>query len=411
MPSDKSIGHRALIANALGGGPAAVTLRSPGRDLLSTVGCLRTLGVEVETDAAHPDVSVQLAGQPRQPTAVLDCGNSGTTMRLLAGALAGRSIQATLDGDASLRRRPMERVAEPLREMGADVSTSDGRAPMRVTGRARLAAMEHRLPVASAQLVGAVAFGALGADGETRIVSPGPTRDHTERLLSAMGVAIRREGNVTTLRGPAVPRPLSLDVPGDPSAAAAWLVAATIHPDAEIELVDVALNPTRLALVGALREMGGDIDLAPRDTDSPEPRGDIRVRSASRLRALRIEGPRVAELIDELPLLAIAMASTDGSSELRGAPELRVKESDRIAATVAGLASIGAAVEELPDGWRASRGAPQEGEIPTHGDHRIAIAFAVAALAGVATRVWLDDPACASVSYPSFWDDLRTVSA
>jgi 3-phosphoshikimate 1-carboxyvinyltransferase len=411
LPSDKSVGHRALIANALAGGAATVTLRHPGDDLASTIGCLRALGVAISTEAEDDELHVALDGDLGSPAlgAILDCGNSGTTMRLLAGALAGREISSTLDGDASLRRRPMERVAEPLRAMGATVETDGGRPPLRVAGHATLRAMDHHLPVASAQLVAAICLAALSADGETSIETPGPTRDHTERLLAWMGVPIRRDGHVTTISGPTRPESRSLTVPGDPSAATAWLVAASIHPDAELELIGVGLNPTRLGVIEVLRQAGAEIEIHRKAGDGPEPIGDIVVRSAARLAPIRIDGEKVAELIDELPLLAIAMAAIDGESELRGAGELRVKESDRIAATVAGLGTIGANVEELPDGWRVRRGEPRDAVITTQGDHRIAIAFAIAALTGVASSARLDDAGCASVSYASFWQDLEAV--
>jgi 3-phosphoshikimate 1-carboxyvinyltransferase len=407
VPSDKSVAHRALIANALAGGPAAVTLRAPGFDVRSTAACLRELGVGVVETAD----GYMLRGVPTRDGGTLDCGNSGTTMRLLAGILAGLPLTATLDGDASLRARPMERVATLLRAAGAEATTTDGHAPIRVSGRPHLSAVRHRLPVASAQLIGAAALAALSADGETRIESPGPTRDHTERLLSWMGATIERTGHVTTVIGPTRLQARSLPVAGDPSSAAAWLVAATLHRDADVTLEDIILNPTRLAVVDVLRRMGANIEARPRETDGPEPIGDLRVRSADRLSAIEISGDEVPQLIDELPLLAVAMAAVDGHSELRDASELRVKESDRIGAVVAGLAAIGAEVEELPDGWRVSRGAPRNAEIATHGDHRIAIAFAVAALAAVAASARLDDADCASVSYPTFWNDLAAVRA
>ena len=410
LPGDKSIGHRALIVNALAGGPAVVEMRSPGRDVLSTVDCLRALGVDVSTDTDGPITRFTITGTPSRD-ATLDCGNSGTTMRLMAGALAGLPLRVVLDGDASLRMRPMERVASLLRAAGAEVATTDGHAPMTIAGRSELAAMTHRLPVASAQLIGAAALAALAARGETQIASPGPTRDHTERMLAAAGVPIRREGLVTTLSGPARPRPMSLTVPGDVSSAAPWLVAGAIHADADITLTDVGLNPTRTALVDLLRRMGADVESRVTDAGGPEPVGELRVRGGRPLRPVRIGGGEVAELIDELPLIAIAMAASPGISELRDASELRVKESDRIAATVAGLEAIGASVEELPDGWRVTRGTPRDARIATHGDHRIAIAFAVAALGGVASAVELDDPDCVAVSYPTFWSDLAEVSA
>ena len=410
LPGDKSVAHRALIIGALSGGPSTVTVRSPGQDVLSTVACLRELGVSVTDD---PDGAVRrftLGGRPSRD-ATLDCGNSGTTMRLLAGALAGLPLRVALDGDASLNRRPMERVASLLRSTGADVTTTDGHAPMTVAGRARLTAVTHRLPVASAQLVGAASLAALAARGETRIEAPGPTRDHTERMLASAGVAIHRSGTVTTIEGPARPRPQSLIVPGDVSSAAPWLVAAAIHADADVTLTGVGLNPTRTALLDLLRRMGADIEATMAASTGPEPVGDLRVRGGRPLSALSIGGAEVAGLIDELPLLGVLMASTDGTSELRDAAELRVKESDRISATVAGLLAIGAQVEERQDGWRVTRGTPLDARVETHGDHRIAIAFAVAALTGVASSVELDDPACVAVSYPTFWEHLAAVAS
>jgi 3-phosphoshikimate 1-carboxyvinyltransferase len=411
VPSDKSIAHRALISNAVAGPGAAIRVRDPGADVRSTVACLRALGLSLTESANGPEVIWRLsAGELRASGQELDCGNSGTTMRLLAGVLAARPGDATLSGDGSLQRRPMERVAVPLRAMGARVDTSDGCPPVRIMGAATLHALEHRLPVASAQLIGAVSLAALAAKGETRILSPGPTRDHTERMLAAMGVAIERRDLLTQVTGPARPRPLDLSVPGDASAAAAWLVAASVHPDARLRLRHVSLNPTRLAIVDALREMGARIRLEPSGQAGPEPVGDLVVESAAPLRPLQIGGERVAELIDELPLLAVTMAATDAESEVRDAAELRVKESDRIRTLVTALHAIGARVEELPDGWRVSRGTPREAVVATAGDHRIAIALAVAAVSGVAASVRLDDPECTNVSYPSFWTDLARVS-
>ena len=405
LPGDKSIAHRALIVGALSGGPTTLEIRSPGDDVRSTIACLRALGVEV----TEHDGRFMISGRPVRE-ATLDCGNSGTTMRLLAGAIAGLPLRVTLDGDASLQARPMERLATLLRAAGAEVATTDGHAPVTVVGRERLRALTQRLPVASAQLLGAVTLAALSAAGETVVESPGPTRDHTERMLDWTGVRIRREGLVTTVRGPAAPRPFELVVPGDPSAASAWLVAGAAHPDAEIVLEGVGINPTRLALVGLLRKMGANIQVSATDEAGPELVGEIAVRSGRRLRAVSLAADEVAELIDELPLVAIAMASADGESELRDAGELRVKESDRISSMVAGLNAIGSEATELSDGWRVRRGTPREAQIETHGDHRVAIAFAVAAASGVAASVALDDPACVSVSYPGFWDDLAKVT-
>jgi 3-phosphoshikimate 1-carboxyvinyltransferase len=407
LPADKSIAHRALIFGALSGGPTTVTVHSPGRDVLSTLACLRALGVSI---AEETDGRYVITGRPSRDAA-LACGNSGTTMRLLAGVVAGLPLRATLDGDESLRARPMERVATLLRAAGAEVTTTDGHAPLTVVGKASLAPTTHRLPVASAQLLGAAALAGMSATGETVIDTPGPTRDHTERMLAFMGVPIHREGRMTTVTGPAKPRPFELEVPGDPSAASAWLVAAALHPDAELTMSGVGLNPTRLALVGLLQRMGVEIETRVTGVSGSEPVGEMSVRGGRPLHAATIRGGEVADLIDELPLIAIAMASVEAPSEVRDAAELRVKESDRISAIVAGLRDIGAEVEELGDGWRVWRGVPREARIATHGDHRIAIAFAIAGLTGVASAVELDDPECASVSYPTFWQDLAAVRA
>lgn len=421
LPGDKSIGHRALLFNALAEGEAEVTTFRPGADVRSTAGALAALGA-IPATGADPDGTMRFtvsgggtAAAARLPGAggeVLDCGNSGTTMRLFSGALAGRPMTVELDGDASLSRRPMERVAVPLRRMGAGIVTNDGHAPLRITGARPLAALAHTLQVASAQVLGAVTLAALAAPGRTDIDVPGPTRDHTERLLAWMGAPVARAGLRTTIVGPAGFRARSLAVPGDISSAGTWLVAAAVHPSAEVRLRHVALNPTRLAIVDVLRDMGADIEVI-KDADGgagPEPTGDLVVRGGRPLRAIRLEGPRVAELIDELPVLAVAMAAADGVSELHDAAELRVKESDRIALMVQGLRAIGVDAEELPDGWRVAPGRPRDATIETAGDHRIAMAFAIAALGGVAGTITLDDGGCVDVSYAGFWDDLASIA-
>ena len=429
MPSDKSIAHRALLFNAMASGSAEVTLRRPGADVLSTVGVLHDLGavrdrrerdgaVLVKVDGAGEPGAAQLpAGSGER----LDCGNSGTTMRLLCGALAGRSgaTATELVGDVSLSSRPMERVAGPLRAMGVEVVTIDGHAPVRVRGRRPLRRMHHDLPVASAQVLGAITLAALAADGMTTIETPAATRDHTERLLAWLGAPVRREGTRTTIEGPAGMQARSLSVPGDLSSAAAWLVAATLHPDAELRLPGVSLNPTRIAVVDVLRQMGADILVVSDEPagapspSSPEPVGDLVVRSAANLRPISLGGLRVASLIDELPLMAVAMAAATGVSELRDAAELRVKESDRIAQVVRHLVAMGVDAEELPDGWRLTggrRSRPVPLAVATGGDHRIGIAFAVAALSGSSGEATIDQPACVDVSYPGFWHDLESIS-
>ncbi|MEO7117869.1 MAG: 3-phosphoshikimate 1-carboxyvinyltransferase [Candidatus Limnocylindrales bacterium] len=430
VPADKSIAHRALLANAVAIGEATVTVRSPGADVLSTAGALRALGVEiVETRRGEVvEFRVRGIGRPgelgrfggpavggRASMLAADCGNSGTTMRLLSGLAASAEGRITLTGDASLNARPMERVAAPLRSMGARVETHDGTAPMSIDGRRPLAAQHHALPLASAQVLGAICFAALTSVGVTTIAVPGETRDHTERMLAWMGADITRTragaGTITTVHGPTGLAARSVTVPGDLSSAAAWLVAATIHPDAELRITGVGLNPSRLALLTVLREMGASIEVVSSGDGEPEPVGDVFVRSASKLRAVLLRGDQVPALIDELPLLAVAMAAAEGTSEVRDAKELRVKESDRIAAMTVALRAAGAQVDELPDGWRIGRGRALPAQVTTHGDHRIAMSMAIAALTGVASSVSLDDPACVAVSYPSFWDDLSAMSA
>jgi 3-phosphoshikimate 1-carboxyvinyltransferase len=388
VPSDKSIAHRALICAALAEGESAVRLREPGLDVLTTQAALAAM-----------------------PAGTIECGNSGTTMRLLAGVLAGKPGTYTLTGDESLSRRPMERVADPLRRMGADVQTTDGHAPITINGNRPLRALDHQLPVASAQVLGAICFAALSADGRTTIHVPGPTRDHTERMLAALGVDVVRDAYATTIHGPARLRAFDLTVPGDFSSAAVWLVAATIHPGAAVTLNGVGLNPTRTALIDVLREMGASISVNATGTEGGEPVGDITVQTAGRLRAVSVSPDSVPALIDELPLLAVAMAAAEGTSEVRGAAELRVKESDRIATVAAALDAIGAEVDELPDGWRIRRGNTRSARVRTAGDHRVAMAMAVAGWVGLAESVVLDDRECVAISYPSFWRDAATLGA
>ncbi len=433
VPSDKSIAQRALILSALAGGSSTTTLREAGEDVRSTAAALAGLGVSVSqskltadaTDGGLLEFTVTgVADEADRGRLEGDtwCGNSGTAMRLLAGAVAGSGGRSQLTGDASLSRRPMERVAAPLRAMGARVSTTDGHAPLTVSGSRSLRALEHRLPVASAQVLGAISMAALAAEGTTTILSPGPTRDHSERMLRAMGARVTREdlgngsGTRTTIEGPATLKARPWLVPGDLSSAAVWVVAATISPNADVSLPGVGLNPSRTALLDALREMGAAIEIRPRTSgdmipDDDEPTGDIAVRSAPRLHGLRIDADRAAGMIDELPLLAVAMAAAEGTSEVHGAAELRVKESDRIAAMAAALAATGADVEELPDGWRIRRGRPRRALVATQGDHRIAMAMAVAAWTGLANEVVLDDAACVAISYPGFWRDAGILGA
>ena len=424
LPGDKSISHRALLFDALGEGEADIRVATPGGDVRSTAGVLRTLGALVdETDGPDGVVRYRVrgGGMPRAaclPGAggeLLDHGNAGTSMRLSMGALAGRVAAARQTGEASLSVRPMERVAVPLRQMGASVSTVDGHAPVTIRGARPLRALHHDLPVASAQVLGAVTLAALAADGRTTITTPGPTRDHTERLLAWLGAPVHRDGFTTMVDGPVGFYARDIDVPGDISSAAFWMAAAALHRDAELRIRGVGLNPSRTGVIDLLREMGADITVTESDATGPEPVGDLLIRGGTAIHGIHVGGARVADLIDELPLLAIVMAGADGPSELRDAGELRTKESDRIALVVDGLLAIGVDAEELHDGWRVTphgraAGRPIAAPIVTGGDHRIAMAFAIAAITGVAEGVTIDDPACAEVSYPTFWSDLAQLT-
>jgi 3-phosphoshikimate 1-carboxyvinyltransferase len=402
LPGDKSISHRALMLNAVAEGEARVEGLSNGADVASTAGCLRALGVEIEAGRV---AGRGLAGL-REPSGPLDCGNSGTTMRLLAGLLAGRPFPVTLVGDGSLSRRPMDRVTAPLRLMGANAETE----PLRVGGGAPLRGVTYESPVASAQVKSAVLLAGLSAEGATSVVEPAPTRDHTERMLEAMGATVAREDRSVTVNGPvAALRPLDVTVPGDLSAAAFWLVAAGLHADARLRLQGVGVNPTRTALLDLLEAAGVRVArLRPR-LAGVEPVADLEVGTASAGRAFEVAGTAAAELIDELPVLAIAAALLPGTSRITGARELRVKESDRVAAMAAGLAAMGGDVTELEDGWEIRGPRHLEGaRVTSAGDHRVAMALAVAGLlADGATEI--EDAGCVDISYPGFWDQLEAL--
>jgi len=402
LPGDKSISHRALILNAVAGGRARIGGLSDGADVASTAGCLRALGVEIE--AGHVE-GCGLDGL-REPGGSLDCGNSGTTMRLLAGLLAGRPFPVTLVGDESLSRRPMDRVATPLRMMGARAETG----PLRVGGRRPLCGIEYRSPMASAQVKSAVLLAGLSAEGTTTVVEPAATRDHTERMLAAMGAQIERDGLAVAVTAPAGElRPLDVDVPGDLSAAAFWLVAAGLHAAGDVCVPGVGVNPTRTALLDALEGCGVRIARRNPRLQGVEPVADLEVAPALAGRPLEIGGALAAELIDELPVLAVAAALLPGTSRITGAGELRVKESDRVAAMTAGLSAMGAAVRELPDGWEIRGPRHLEGaRVDSGGDHRVAMALAVAGLLADG-ETEIEGAECVDISYPGFWDALEAL--
>ncbi len=411
-PGDKSISHRAAILNSIAQGQATIDNFQKGADCLATLRCLRQLGVDWRWQGAGTLV-LRGAGRwgLREPEGVLDCRNSGTTIRLLAGLLAAQPFFSILTGDASLRRRPMDRVIQPLRRMGARIDGRDGgrRAPLAIAGTT-LTGLRYQMPVASAQVKSALLLAGLYAEGETSVREPGPTRDHTERMLEAMGARTRRgaPGEVAVRQLDEDLSALSLRVPGDISAAAPWLVLGAAHPDAEIRIEATGVNPTRTGVLDALRMMGAEISIEERGLWGAEPVADLVVRS-SRLRGADIGGDLVPRAIDELPLLALAGCLAHGETTIRDAQELRVKESDRVRTTAEGLRRLGAEVEELPDGLRVW--GPQRlggGTASSHGDHRLAMMLAVAACMAQG-EVTIRNCDAVAVSYPMFWHDLESI--
>lgn len=370
-------------------------------DNASTLTCLEALGVSVRRDGARVEVEGRGYERLQAPGAVLDCGNSGSTLRMLAGILAGRPFRSVLTGDASLRRRPVERVAVPLRLMGARAESDGGKPPLVLEGGG-LHGIRYDQTVASAQVKTAVLLAGLQAEGRTTVSEPELSRDHTERLLPAFGVGVAREGLAVSVEGGARLQATSLEVPGDASSAAFLLVAALVVPDSEVRVENVLLNPTRTAFLDVLRDMGADLETRATGSE-PEPIGVVTARS-SRLRGTTVSPAVVPALIDEVPILAVAAAHAEGTFTLTGAAELRVKESDRLSALAEGLTRLGVSLEELPDGLVVHGGRPLKGAaVRAHDDHRIAMSLAVAALTAAGTSE-IEGADCASVSFPEFFD-------
>ena len=403
LPGDKSISHRAAILGALAEGETRVRNFSSAADCASTLACLRGVGVRLARDGSEVVIQGGVLGW-RAPDAVLDAGNSGSTIRMLAGPLAGRPFRATLTGDDSLRRRPLERVAAPLRAMGATLETTDGHAPLTITG-GPLRGMTHELPVASAQVKTALLLAGLSAEGRTTVREPMASRDHTERMLPSFGAKVERDGLAASVAGGTRLRGTEVDVPGDASSAAFLVVAALVLPDSEVRLEGVLLSPTRTAFLEVLRAMGGDIEVRLTSRE-PEPVGTIVARSSA-LSGTRVDPALVPSLIDEVPALAVAGAFASGALEVTGAAELRHKETDRIAALARGLTALGARVRERPDGLVVEGGAPLSGaRVDSEDDHRIAMALSVAAL-GARGASEIARAECVAVSFPSFYDVLE----
>lgn len=404
LPGDKSISHRALLFAGLAAGRSRIANAGTGADVGATGRALAAVGVAVERDGAGLNVTSPGLDAWSEPDDVVDCGNSGTTIRVLAGALAGRPFCTVLTGDASLRRRPMARVADPLRGMGARIDGRDGgnRAPLVVRG-GDLVGVRHELAVASAQVKSAVLLAGLQAAGETVVTEPVRSRDHTERMLRALGVDLVVDD--TTVRvGAGRPRPFDITVPGDPSSAAFFAVAAAITPGSDLVCEDIACNPTRTGFVEVLRRMGADVELEPTGEVCGEPVGNLRVRFAP-LRATRIEGKEIPSVIDEIPVLAVAAAFAEGETVIADAAELRVKESDRIATIAALLTRIGIACVPNDDGLVIAGGVAVASAHDSGGDHRIAMAAAIAANA-VAGTSRIAGWAAVDSSFPEFADHL-----
>ena len=400
VPGDKSISHRAAMLGAIAEGTTEILGFLEAADCRATLGALAALGVTAERPAAGL-VRIRGAGMDglRAPPAALDLGNSGTSMRLLAGLLAGQGFDTILVGDASLMARPMERVAAPLRRMGADVRTNAGRPPVEIRGRP-LQGADHRLDVPSAQVKSALLLAGLQAEGRTSVREPAATRDHTERMLEAFGVRVERAAGEVAVVGRARLRATRIDVPGDFSSAAFFIVAALIAGREPVTVLDVGINPTRSTLIDILRLMDADIRVQPRAQADGEPRADIEVHP-SRLRGIVVPQSLVPVALDELPVLFAAAAVAEGETVVTGAAELRVKESDRLAAMSRGLTSLGISVETRSDGLRIRGGEPAGGVVDSHGDHRVAMAFAVLG-ARARAPIAIDDVQNVATSFPGF---------
>lgn len=428
MPGDKSISHRAAILAAMAEGESRIENFLTGEDCLSTLGCLRQLGVEIEQNGT----SVRVRGVGKtgfsKPDEPLDCGNSGTTMRLMAGVLAGQNFESVLTGDESLRRRPMKRIIEPLRQMGAEIESENGFAPLMIRGRNPLNAVRYETPIASAQVKSCVLLAGLNADGGTTVIERTRTRDHTELMLSWFGADVNvfddelsvspplrsgfcvKSANRIHVSGDSILTAREIDIPGDISSSAFFIVAAACLPDSELVLENVGINPTRSGILSNLQDFGADIDLRAMRNIRYEPAADIVIRERDNLKGNTVSNliSDVAQIIDEVPILAVLGTQIESGIEIRGAAELRVKESDRIATIVENLRRMNADVEEFDDGFRVGKSKLQGAEVDSFGDHRIAMAFAVAGLFAEGEST-IKNPECADISFPGFYDSLESV--
>jgi 3-phosphoshikimate 1-carboxyvinyltransferase len=401
VPGDKSVSHRALMFGALAEGTSHIRGFLEGEDTRATAAILGKLGVRFETPGVGERLvyGVGLHGL-RGTSEPLDCGNAGTGMRLLAGLLAGQTFDSTLVGDESLSRRPMRRVTDPLSTMGASIDTDDGKPPLRIHGGAKLKGITYHPPVASAQIKSALLLAGLYAEGKTEVIEPHPTRDYTESMLKAFGWPIEYSPGNATVEGGHTLRAVDVDVPADISSAAFFIVAACIVPGSELRLKGVGLNPRRTGLLAALELMGADISVENERISGGEDIGDLVVRYR-KLHGVALPLDIVPDMIDEFPALFVAASVAEGLTTIRGAAELRVKESDRIASMAAGLHACGVKIDELPDGAMIQGGSIGGGTIDSHGDHRIAMSFAIAGLVATAP-ITIGDCANVATSFPGF---------
>ncbi len=408
VPGDKSISHRSIMLGSIAEGVTHVSGFLEGEDAIATMNVFRALGVRID-GPERGCVTVHGVGLRglTAPHTVLDCGNSGTSMRLMCGLLAGQSFDCELTGDASLCKRPMKRVAEPLATMRAEISTAEGgRPPLRIMGIANLRGIDYQMPIASAQVKSALLLAGLYARGRTCVVEPAPTRDHTERMLAAFGYPVKRRGSMACVNGGGRLTATDIEVPADISSAAFFMVGASIAPGSDLTLEHVGVNPTRTGVIDILRLMGANIELLNARLAGGEPVADIRVRYAG-LKGIDIPVELVPLAIDEFPVLFIAAANARGDTVLRGAEELRVKESDRIQVMADGMHALGIVAEPTADGMRVRGGSYGGGSIASHADHRIAMAFAVAALRADAP-ITISDCANVATSFPGFVEFART---
>lgn len=410
IPGDKSISHRAVMLGALAKGTTKITDFLQGADCLSTMECFRRMGIQIQNTSGEVLVHGQGLHGLAAPSDLLNVGNSGTTIRLLSGILAPQPFSATLTGDASIQKRPMKRVMEPLSQMGAKIKSLSGNgcAPLKISGTP-LKGIHYKTPVASAQVKSCILFAGMYADGATTVTEPVLSRDHSERMLEHFGARLTREGTAVTIQPEPQLAAREIPVPGDISSAAYFIAAATLVPHSEILIRNVGINPTRSGMLEVCRAMGADIQYLNERDDSGEPTADLLVRSSS-LKGTVIEGAIIPALIDELPVLAVMAAFAKGETIIRNAEELKVKESDRIAVMVENLSAMGADITGTPDGMIIRGGPALHGaEIHTYKDHRIAMSFAVAALAAEGTT-HIEDADCVNISYPDFYGDLQRLS-